>query len=347
MTSIIKNSNRVRAAVAFVNDVDDTGNNDVYMGLSGTTAWGDENNPDTPRDTIDEASSFWGELFGIAKIAVADTMLVVPKRLWASSANYGTFDNGSADAYIQPFYILASNNYVYECTIAPGNAQANSVTVADAGTGYAVAETITVTGGTFATAAVITVSAVDGSGSITAASITTAGDYSVLPSNPVVGTASISGIDATFDIGFVSTTVTTTEPTTTSGAQTTADGYEWTVLYDLTSFTNLLTTNWMPVENVYATQLKLGATRALIRRQIPDSATTGGKIANTTYRKVAVLFNPVDSGSSQVSVTYGDNTDFDVDFADQPVGVVMMLDHRPPIIRQAAQTETVFAILEF
>ena len=63
--------------------------------------------------------------------------------------------------------------------------------------------------------------------------------------------------------------------------------------------------------------------------------------------KVGILYNPLDGGGSPVNVAYGDNTDFDPLYSAQNPGVLLMLDHRTPVARQAAQTETVFVILEF
>lgn len=60
-----------------------------------------------------------------------------------------------------------------------------SATLVNAGTGYVGTDTLTVSGGTFTTAAVITVDTVGGSGEILTFSITTPGSYSVDPTNVV------------------------------------------------------------------------------------------------------------------------------------------------------------------
>lgn len=88
--------------------------------------------------------------------------------------------------------------------------KAVSAAIASGGTDYAVNDTITLAGGTFGTAAVLTVTAVN-SGVITAVSLTTAGSYTVLPSNPVAqGSTSGSGTTATFTMawGLLSVAVT-------------------------------------------------------------------------------------------------------------------------------------------
>lgn len=74
--------------------------------------------------------------------------------------------------------------------------------IAAAGSGYAVDDTITLTGGTFTTATVLTVTSVSG-GAVTGVSITTPGDYSVIPTDPVAqGSTSGSGTGATFNLTY-------------------------------------------------------------------------------------------------------------------------------------------------
>jgi len=73
---------------------------------------------------------------------------------------------------------------------------AQAAGIVAAGTGYGVGNTLTLSGGTFATAAILTVTAVN-SGAITGVNVTTVGAYSVLPTNPVSVTGG-AGSGATF-----------------------------------------------------------------------------------------------------------------------------------------------------
>lgn len=88
-------------------------------------------------------------------------------------------------------------------TFELSNREAKSVdAIATAGSGYAVGDTITLAGGTFSTATVLTVDSVSG-GAITAASITTAGRYSVDPTNDVAqGATSGGGTGAEFTMTY-------------------------------------------------------------------------------------------------------------------------------------------------
>ena len=76
--------------------------------------------------------------------------------------------------------------------------------IAAAGSGYSANDIITLVGGTYNTVAKIEVLTVGGSGEVLTASIDTAGDYQVIPSDPV-GQASVApagGSGATFNLTF-------------------------------------------------------------------------------------------------------------------------------------------------
>jgi len=94
---------------------------------------------------------------------------------------------------------------------ALANGTVVSATITNAGTGYAVGNTFTATAGT-GTSAVLTITTVDGNGNVTAVSITTAGDYTVLPTltnNPFTSnTGSGTGFTANLAIGVGSTQIT-------------------------------------------------------------------------------------------------------------------------------------------
>ena len=85
--------------------------------------------------------------------------------------------------------------------VAPQEAQAFSVTVTAAGTGYTVGNTLAVVGGIGLITTELTVSTVNGTGGITGVTITNAGQYSTAPTNPVSVTGG-TGSAATFTITY-------------------------------------------------------------------------------------------------------------------------------------------------
>jgi hypothetical protein len=85
--------------------------------------------------------------------------------------------------------------------IEPQEAQAVSVAINAAGTGYTVGNTLDVVGGLGQIDAELTVTTVNGSGGVTGVTISNAGQYDEIPANPVSVTGG-SGSAATFNLTF-------------------------------------------------------------------------------------------------------------------------------------------------
>lgn len=85
--------------------------------------------------------------------------------------------------------------------VAPQEAEAVSVAINAAGTGYTAGDTLDVVGGLGPITTELTVSTVNGSGGITGVTISNAGQYAEIPANPVSVTGG-SGSAATFNLTF-------------------------------------------------------------------------------------------------------------------------------------------------
>ena len=86
--------------------------------------------------------------------------------------------------------------------VAPQEAEATAVTVAVGGTGYAVGNVLTVVGGQYLIPVEVTVATVSGLGAVLTATISNAGMYSEVPTNPVTvtgGAGSLATLNVTFD----------------------------------------------------------------------------------------------------------------------------------------------------
>jgi len=91
-------------------------------------------------------------------------------------------------------------------TIGDSGGRVAEAAIVDPGSSYVNTNVLTVSGGTFATAATLTVDAtagVGGGGEVEIFAISNAGDYSVLPTNPVSVTGG-AGSGATFNLNFSS-----------------------------------------------------------------------------------------------------------------------------------------------
>jgi hypothetical protein len=85
--------------------------------------------------------------------------------------------------------------------VEPQEAEAVSAAIVAAGTGYAVGNTLTVAGGLGQLDTELTVTTINGSGGITGISISNAGQYAEIPTNPVSVTGG-AGSAATFNLVF-------------------------------------------------------------------------------------------------------------------------------------------------
>jgi len=85
--------------------------------------------------------------------------------------------------------------------VSPQEAEAFSVAINAAGSGYVVGNTLAVVGGIGLITTELTVTTVNGSGGITGVTITNAGQYSTVPTNPVSVTGG-AGSAATFNLTF-------------------------------------------------------------------------------------------------------------------------------------------------
>jgi uncharacterized protein len=153
------------------------------LGIVGTATWGPVNSPTIASGVADTASQF-GQM--------------QPRKYDLGTAVAAAALQGAAN-----FRLVRVTDGTD--TVASGlvnQVGAASATKVSGGSGYAVNDTITLTGGTFTTAAVLKVASVS-AGAITGVTVMTPGSYSVLPTNPVSqGTTSGSGTGATFNVSF-------------------------------------------------------------------------------------------------------------------------------------------------
>lgn len=118
MASVIKRGFRTFDALNFIDRVDlNTGgstDHNIYIALSKNTEWSDEDNPDTPVDTVAAETAFWSETIGFQRVAPNDVTLVVPRYNWENGATFVTHDTSNADAYSSRFYCINSLHQVFK-----------------------------------------------------------------------------------------------------------------------------------------------------------------------------------------------------------------------------------------
>jgi hypothetical protein len=121
MPVIVRHTNRVFAARAFIDNVLDDAGDKLYIGIgrTATNPWPNEAAPPTPQNTKTEDNGFWSTLLGIGKVSQANaTMHGKQKIVWTSGDVYlpvaDTIDKSDVSPGNQ-FYVITSQNKVYTC----------------------------------------------------------------------------------------------------------------------------------------------------------------------------------------------------------------------------------------
>ena len=155
----------------------------------------------------------------------------------------------------------SSGSATFTCTICVSTAALHS---AGGGSGYIAGDVLTLAGGTFTSAATLTVSTVDGSGAITAFNLTTVGIYTVSAGTSAIGVTGGHGTTATFDLtwGIYAVTVTnagsgySSAPTITVGGAGAGTAAVLTVNLAINSTGNTIA--------VYASRVWIGNGRTIV-----------------------------------------------------------------------------------
>lgn len=122
MSTIIKHGAHVSNAISFLKTFGLASNTDnyLYLATGKAAAWGDEENPDVPVDTIEEETNFWTNVIGAKRVEPTNSVPVIPRIDWTTSTTYVTIDPTNSNTYNSSFYVMNSEYRVYQCTIAGG-----------------------------------------------------------------------------------------------------------------------------------------------------------------------------------------------------------------------------------
>lgn len=112
MAQLIKNNFRIEEAKGFRNvlDVDS-----VYLWFGRSTAWTDENTPDTPVDSVSYSVSTRTEMLGMKKVTKSNTCFVIPRVNWTTSTVYDEYSDTDSALFTKQFYVMNSSYNVYKC----------------------------------------------------------------------------------------------------------------------------------------------------------------------------------------------------------------------------------------
>lgn len=123
MPSIITNSLRSYNAANFEEAFLETSPDDLYIFLGRTTAWTDEDSPDTPIDSPKQKLRIYDEIVGMKKVSTADIVPVIKRNDWQINTIYDEYDDeveivGGIDPSTgnpYRYYVMTDNFDVYKC----------------------------------------------------------------------------------------------------------------------------------------------------------------------------------------------------------------------------------------
>ncbi len=259
----------------------------VYIAIGKTTPWANELTPPAPLDSENDEIQTWNDMIAAKLVQTNDITLAAPRVDWVSGTEYFTVDPALEDPFINPCYVINSQNQIFLC----------------------------------------------------------------------VGKTATAGTPSTVEPTFT--------PTATSAKPvdiTTADGYTWRFLYDLSFYdaANLMNSVWMPVPAAHKATTNqtqygfLDAYKILRARWVMFRTRFLDTDLPTTlsYRQISLVHNPqlvggaAATGSLYSQTTAGGNTTPPQAWSNTNIDIQYTENHQP-IYRAVGQFEEIKIVLEF
>ena len=92
----------------------------MYIAVGRTTPWANETTPPTPLDSENDEIQTWNNMIGAKLVQKNDIVMVVPRIDWVSGTEYFVVDPALEDPFVNPCYVLNSQNQVFLCVGKPG-----------------------------------------------------------------------------------------------------------------------------------------------------------------------------------------------------------------------------------
>lgn len=118
MTSSTFNNLRVLNAEQFKESVSEPApNTHIYLTYGKTTAWVDENSPNTSNTSMLTTYEVWKNMIAAKKLTGSDMRHVIRRVNWSANTVYNQYDDRNPSLYDDNvnFYVVTSQNHVYKC----------------------------------------------------------------------------------------------------------------------------------------------------------------------------------------------------------------------------------------
>lgn len=115
MAAILKSDISVLNTEHFINAVLN-GSSNVYVALSKTSEWENENLPPTPTDSMNDENAFRSAIIGIKRITPSNLAVMVPRINWTAGTTFAPLDlSVEAAERATNYFCLTSSNMVFQC----------------------------------------------------------------------------------------------------------------------------------------------------------------------------------------------------------------------------------------
>lgn len=151
MAAIITTKFRIHNAQSFKEGFDEASASNIYLGIGRPQAWANDNQPDTPKDTVADELYYWDDMIALKRVQPSDVSLAIVRRNWSSGKYYDIYrhdyngvtagvninDGGAtapatlADAN---YYVMTDEYHVYKCLNNRKNGAVVQSTVKPTGT---------------------------------------------------------------------------------------------------------------------------------------------------------------------------------------------------------------------
>ena len=140
MPNIVTKKFKLNNAKTFIDSVNESGGNSLYMFLARPNPWVSADEPTTPEDTQTSYSTLWDEIVSLKRINQTDVSHVVKRINWAAKTIYAEYDNLDNNLFDKNFYVVNTNLDVYKCidnfngafsTVEPTGKNLNIFTTSD------------------------------------------------------------------------------------------------------------------------------------------------------------------------------------------------------------------------
>ena len=139
MPNLVTNKFKIHNAEQFIESLSETSATNLFLFIGKVNAWGDENDPPAPTDSIANTSfDYWRSMISSKKVTSADVSHIIPRINWESNTTYTAHSQKNNEQSANNFYVVTDQLNVYKCL--QNNVANGASTIKPTGTGTGLIE---------------------------------------------------------------------------------------------------------------------------------------------------------------------------------------------------------------